>query len=266
MAPTVVYVDGFDTGTLGLIVRGVTGWQNMAQHTPETARVPYLTGMTVLAAKETVSPLDLSVQGYMTGATDTALRAALDELKARLHTGADVALRFVDIATREFPVRVLGVDVVGQPPQFIAVNPYYDVTIRAACYDPYLRETTDSTPTFNATADAMALGTAKSFPVLRIDGVATNPVVIYRDSGGTEQARMEFGAYTIASGDYLEIDMRKRTIVQSISSTITDARDELTGGNYFALDPQHGVWWTSAWPTLEVQSGAGTATYRRRYL
>ena len=202
----------------------------------------------------------------MTAATAASLRVNLNHLKARIGaTGTEILVRFPDDATLEFEALMAQISVVGQAPQFIGVNPWYEVLIQVSCYQPFARTTTDNTPTFNATADDMPMGTAPTFPVLQM-GPCTNPVIIYRDSGGTEQGRMEFGALTVAGGDTLDIDMEKKTIVHTISSTPQDDRSELTLGNYFALDPKHGVFATSTWPTLEVQSGTGTATYRRKWL
>lgn len=266
MAATILTVDGFDTGTLGLIVQGVEGWQSTPKHTWPVVTVPNVPGQVVTTRPATILPRDIMVRGMMTGATAAALRANVDELKARIGaTGTEILVRFPDDTAREFEARMSQISVVGRAPQFIGVNPWYEVLIQVSCFQPFARTTTENTPTFNATPDPMAMGTAPTFPVLQM-GPCTNPVIIYKDSGGTEQGRMEFGSLTVAGGDTLDIDMEKKTIIHTISSTPQDDRGELTAGNYFALDPKHGVFATSSWPTLEVQSGTGTATYRRKWL
>ncbi len=183
MAATILTVDGFDTGTLGLIVQEVEGWQTTPRHNWPVVSVPNVPGQVVTSRPPVILPRDILVRAMMTAATAASLRVNLNHLKARIGaTGTEILVRFPDDATLEFEALMAQISVVGQAPQFIGVNPWYEVLIQVSCYQPFARTTTDNTPTFNATADDMPMGTAPTFPVLQM-GPCTNPVIIYRDSG-----------------------------------------------------------------------------------
>jgi hypothetical protein len=55
-------------------------------------------------------------------------------------------------------------------------------------------------------------------------------------------------------------------VTKSVSAVVSNAMNALAPGwNFPALDPADGVYLTSTWPTLEVSSGTGLATYTKAY-
>lgn len=142
-------------------------------------------------------------------------------------------------------------------------------TIALVCDDePYWR---DVEPTTRALAVAatrynLPLGTAPSSPVIRIMGSATNPTVTYRDAGGAAVRTLGF-TVSLASTDYLDIDMRRGRIQKVASGVVTNGIALLTSGQFpWALDPQDGERETAAWPTLEVSTGTGEVLFWRQWL
>ena len=129
----------------------------------------------------------------------------------------------------------------------------------------------DVEPTTRALAVAgtrypVPLGTAPSSPIIRIMGSATDPSVTYRDAGGAAVRTMGF-TVTLASTDYLDIDMRRGRIQKVASGVATNGIALLTSGQFpWALDPQDGERETAAWPTLEVSTGTGEVLFWRQWL
>jgi hypothetical protein len=112
----------------------------------------------------------------------------------------------------------------------------------------------------------LPLGTAPSTPVIRLMA-GTNPVLTYRDAGGAAVRSMTFTA-SLAATDYLDIDMRYRTItrVNSGAPVATSGLSLLTAGDFpWAFDPQDGDYLSATWPTLEVSSGSAEALWWRQW-
>ena len=141
-----------------------------------------------------------------------------------------------------------------------------DVAFRILCRDAYWKA---AEPTLRALAVAatrytLPLGTAPSSPIIRIMA-ATNPVLTYRSAGGTSLRTMTF-TVTLASTDYLDINMQTRKIVKYASGTASNGASLLTSGDFpWAFDPADGDVATSAWPTLEVSTGTAEALYWKSY-
>jgi len=134
--------------------------------------------------------------------------------------------------------------------------------------EPYWR---DVEPTTRAVAAAatrytVPLGTAPSSPIIRIMGSATNPVLTYRDAGGTSRRTLTFTA-TLTSSEYLDVDMRRGRIQRVTSGVAANGIGLLTAGNFpWALDPQDGDFTTSSWPTVEVSAGTAELLWWRQWL
>jgi hypothetical protein len=209
------------------------------------------------------------VRGFIESATAAAHVSALDELKARLKgqvassTRNEVALEFDDRAGKEYVVRV--VDVTTEPVNQ-ARTAVDLVTIRSVMLDPFLR---DSTPTtvngITTTPTDIAIGTAPSWPILTINAAFTDPRIDLKNSSGSVVKTMSF---TIDSATEsitdLIIDMQAGTIVDNTGANRHSHRD--SGGNFpWMIEPQDGVYWTSAWPTLECSSGTLDVSHTKRW-
>lgn len=115
-----------------------------------------------------------------------------------------------------------------------------------------------------ATRYNLVTGTAPASPIIRMMA-ATNPVLTYRDAGGTARATMTF-TWTGAAGDYVDIDMRLPRIVKYVSGTASNGRSLLASGTYpWAIDPQDGDYATSSWPTIEISNGSAVVYHWRAW-
>lgn len=144
-------------------------------------------------------------------------------------------------------------------------------SIAVTCPDPTFRalEPTIRHLVAAATRYDLALGNAPSNSIIEIMGSAVNPVVTYRDAGGTAIWTLTFGATTLASTESLVIDCTLGTITKYASGVATDAIALLTAGqSYFPrpFDPQDGSVAVAFWPTIEVSTGSGRAIYAKRWL
>lgn len=113
----------------------------------------------------------------------------------------------------------------------------------------------------------LPVGEAVSDLLIRMTGAMTNPALTLKDHTGAVVATLGLTLTLPGASDYVEIDSKQRTIVQSISGVITDAIGTRTSGDFFQLDPRHAVAATSSWATLtrSYSSGSGTvvATFRK---
>lgn len=137
--------------------------------------------------------------------------------------------------------------------------------------EPYWRDVEPRTVAL-ATAGTrypIPLGTAPSSPIIRLMGTGSNPVLTYRDAGGAAVHTLTTGSHTLASDEYLDLDMRRGKAVHydsGVADNPTNQSVVLSAAFPFALDPQDGDYGTSAWPTLEVSAGSAEVLYWRRWL
>jgi hypothetical protein len=118
-----------------------------------------------------------------------------------------------------------------------------------------------------STRYTLPLGTAPSAPIIRVMGAATTPSVVYRNSAGVVQ--VQIAVPTLTSTEYADLNMETLTLQKVSSGTGTDISGLITvttGSLPFALDPAHGNYELSAWPTLEVTAGTAEVLYTKRYL
>jgi hypothetical protein len=124
------------------------------------------------------------------------------------------------------------------------------------CADPHTYETTETTVTFTAGVQDLPMGSAPVRPTLRlVDSV--DPVVVYRDSAGNEQGRIEI------TGTLTGELIADRT---GISLDGANSADALTGGDFLHFEPQHGS--AAAPATIELLSGSAVTAqviYRRAW-
>ncbi len=262
MGTTALFVNDFDTSSLGLIVSDVDGWLHAPSTRDKTTLLPTRVGAVLLAPEPETAPRNLVINGVIRRTSVASTRAALLDLQERLYRGT-VELRFADDPEKVYYARCTDVDWLGQPPQFL--NPYGRLTIRATCHDPLIYDRTGMVIGFTAARVPIPLGTAVSAPTLRVLGAATNPVLIYRNQGGLVRQTMAF-TVTLLATDYLEVDGELFTVKKFTSGVESNAISTLTSGDFIALDPQDGDPATDGYPTLEVSPGSGECLYRKAWL
>jgi hypothetical protein len=139
------------------------------------------------------------------------------------------------------------------------------VTIQAVMLDPFLRDSSASSVNGITAATAIPVGTAPSWPTLTINAAFTDPVIQYKNSTGSVVKTLSFTISSASEGiTDLIVDMQAGTIVDNAAANRHSHR--VSGGNFpWMIDPKDGVYWTSAWPTLECSSGTLDVSYTKRY-
>lgn len=264
----ILYLNGNDAKTTyGFEVVDAPDLLGMGEHVFQTAPVVQRGGVILGTAKPTVEAKRLRIAGFLTGSSLADARAKLDTLRGAIGT-APCSIRTGWDTTREF----WGV-LVASPagPNSAYWQTYLSVELEFLLFDPYAYSTSLSTVNFT-TATAIPLGTApakgnvKSPTLITISGAATTPILTYKSSAGVTLATMSFTGYSPLSGDKIEINLSKGLVEKIVSSVRSNAMGALAAGwNFPALDPVDGVYSTSSWPTLEVNSGSGTITYYKAY-
>ncbi len=259
---TALWINDYPVSRLGLHVERVEGWADLPTFTLVAESVPGRAGLVVLAGQAgAVAAREVLVSGALVRPTASALPGARRQLLALAGAGL-VELRIVDapeVVLAGYLTRcILG----GFDRQFRANG--LRVALTFTCPDPRALSRCATVVALTTSPAACPLGTAPVAPVIRIFGAATNPVLTYRTAGGVSRQTMGF-TITLASTDYLEIDCEAKTVLKSVSGTVTNAIDTLTSGDFPTLDPHDGDYLLSSWPTLEVSAGAGEAAYRQAW-
>jgi hypothetical protein len=247
-----VLIDGYDLSQLGLVDADIPEIRDGVDREWPLGTVPGH-GPVHLSRYGRVRERRITITGTVSATTHAIVLANLDELKRRI-AGRDVEIVISDELTRYLTGRA-------EAPRLPTMGPY--LVQRATflrwgflCSDPYAYEATETTINFTAGAQDLPMGSAPVRPRLRLLN-SVDPIVIYRDSAGNEQGRIEFtGTLT---GELI-VDRA------GISLDGANSADALTGGDFLLFEPQHG---TDANPaTIELSSGsAGTAQviYRRAW-
>jgi len=246
-------VDGYDVSLIGFIGESFRSPFDTGVRTYKQAEAHARIGKVVTSVQPAVNPKNFTMTGHLLGETRAEADSRLNELKHRLYKDT-ITVRFSNDETVEYRARCVSVKAVAITPEMI--QRAYQISIQLLLVDPRNYAIADSVVGFGS-ATAMPMGTAPTEPVIRLSG-GTNPVMIYKDSSAVEIARMEF----TWAGTWIDIDMDRKTIIDNAAANQIAA---LTTGEFFSLDPYDGDYQTSAWPTLEVTSSTGQATYRKAY-
>lgn len=259
----VAYLDDYDLSQLGLVVERVDGLGDQPDRPWPSAPLPKSERVAILSTAPDETARLLVVRGHLLADTVALRNVAFDTLKGRCFAGDTVRLRFVDQGTREWVARCIGIQVDPRGQQFI--EPGLALALSFVCESPYGRDTSDSVVDgITTTLTAIPLGTAPSRPLIRITGPATNPLLAYAHFDATVLQTLQLTG-SIAGGDYVEIDMDRMTITQSVASVLSSALTMRTAGSFFALDPAAGSYAAAQWPTVNVSSGTARVTYRKRW-
>lgn len=261
---TALFLNDFDTSSLGLAVENVDGWNSSPSARDRVTQLPGRVGSIILAPEAETASRTLRLSGVIRSTSVKAVRAAIDELKHRLFAGT-IEVRFADDPEKVFYARCEEKQLVVTPPQFI--NPYSRVSIGLFCPDPLIYDRLASAIAFTPSVRApVPLGTAVSAPLIRIMGPVSGLSVTYRDKSGTARQTMSFSSLAMLGTDYLEIDCELFAISLYQSGVKSNAISQLISGDFIAVDPQDGDYASGAWPTLECSQGTGEVLYRRAWL
>ena len=263
-------VNGIDLATYGFSLSDAGAAFDATERTMGFAPIYGRAG--TLATTATEGARTIVLTGTLTSTANTVSARVSNEesIKDLLRSGL-VTLQRDDASTTVRQIKgyvtQLGLAPIGHPVAPTDMR----MTARIACPDPCWTETEPTSQVLGATRATLALGTAPSSPVVRIMGAATDPVLTYRDAGGTSQNTLTLASGTLnATNDWVDIDMRTGVITKyasgATSSGWTAFVATITGVFPFAFDPQDGDYTTAAWPTLELSSGTGIAYWWKAYL
>jgi phage-related protein len=249
-----VSINGVDIKSVGFKLREPRGVWDLPSYAKDTTTIPGKPGQVAPESSTVkISSRMVDLVGTLVGSTRADFLSKLDQMKA-LITKTPLVVVLAEQPTRQYVARPLGAGMTPTGP--VLLQRQQEFTITMVCDDPYARDTTDQVVAFGA-ATPIPLGTAPSGGVITITG-GTNPTITYRDSAGNVVQTMGF----TGTGSPLVIDLDQ--FLASVGGV--NAIDKLTSGSFIELSPLDGDYATSAWPTLEVDSGTGSITYRRAYL
>lgn len=261
-----ISVDGTDLSGLGLAVaEDISGWRSRPVSDWPTAQVPGRWGETLLSSAPRIGPRVLEVPCILTASSASNLQSNLNDINWHLDAGrvGEMLVKLSTDTALEFRARAADVD--DSLVNAAVATTAAELTISFFCPDPRIYTNAASVVSFNS-ATAMPQGTAPTEPVIRVEGAAlgsSDPTVIYKDTSGTEQARLEFTHTFADDTEHIDVDMATGEITDEGGNNVASS---LTGGSFFRLDPQDGDFPNSSWPTLEVDTGSGQATYERAFL
>ena len=251
-------INGTDPRTLGLVTAEVRDAMGDPSRAFPASSVLGRAGATRLTTRPDVGVRRLVAPGTIRGTSAADARAKYDSL-ANLFATETVTVIMADALDRELVCLCETFRVLPQAAQIIARD--LPVEIVLVAFDPYWRQTTDTSVALSAVAAACPLGTAPVRPVLTLSGAATNPLYTLNHHNGTTIATLGLTLTTVA-GDSLVVDCDR----MQITLNGADRLDVLTSGDFLELDVRtQGAYGASQWPTLTLSSGAATAAYRRRW-
>ena len=258
MASTVLSVDGYDLSALDFQVETLTGWRDGVAATWPSQPVPGRFGVQVTASEPIYAPRQVVVSGAIVSSDVATLVAYLDELKCRVGRTQKTFI-IVDNTAREFRARVTQFVSTAIAPAIIQVGVRIAITLWLD--DPRTFGTSDTVVPSITSATDLPLGSAPSLASIVVTGSGSFTMT-YKDYSGATIAALEISGATAP----VTIDMDAGTITDGSGN----AAEHLVAGSAFPIvfDPDHGdgIFGSPNWPTLELTSGSGTATYRKAYL
>jgi len=262
-APTVMYVNDFDTSRLGLVVRRWDGADGAPTRTAVATAALNRSGRVLMDGRPSMDTRLLLLEATMLHTSIVARQTALDSLKQRLGHGP-VEVRFVDRPGVVF-LALLRRATEAPPEAGQALEATRFVTLELECLDPYLYETGRQLVALSSTPVRVPLGTVPSPCVIRIFGAATTPTITLRAANGTVLDALSL-AVTLGANDALEIDSDRGTITRYIAGTPSEGLSLLSSGNFLVLDPGDGDGTLDGGPTLDVSSGTGDCRWRKAFV
>jgi phage-related protein len=243
---------------LGYMLTRTENWGAGLRTTYPSAALPGGIG-SVRSDAGSVQPRTIPIGIKVKAATLSERDARLAHLRSLFR--GDVVLRFGDAPWKKITGKCVAESSAGIAPTSGFAIADVVATFEIECADP-VKYDVDETVLAFSTNTAVPVGDIRHGGVIRITGAATNPTVTYKNSAGTTIATLGL-TDIIASGDWVEIDLDRRTIRRSVSGVVTYNAALRTSGDYFWIDPDDASGTSN--PTLSVSSGTGQITYRRRW-
>jgi hypothetical protein len=258
-----------DLNDFGFIVGRPLDAFKGVQRQYQNGEMPGTLGAVRLHTRPSGGVASVSVEGTVVATTSALLTTAIRNLKGWC-AGA-VALKTVHDANTFLAVSYVGTSAEVRYPLGGALFAC-DMTLEFEAADPFWQDTSLTTATFTGGAASTALGTADSYPLVRITGALTNPTITVKNSAGATVATMAFTIVLANAAHYLEIDctpITGRTIVKH-TGALSAAEDTLTSGGFFGFLYANADPVTPTWGTIEVAVTAGsvsaaTAIYRKKF-
>jgi hypothetical protein len=257
-----------DLADFGFVIRRPNDMFSGPRRTYPTIGMPGVMQAVRLNASPTGGVRSVTIQGTVVAATSALLTTNIRNLRG--YCAQAVALKTLHDANSFLQVSKV----------HATVSPHYpltglraaEVTIEFEAADPFWYATSQTTATFTAAPASTPLGTADSYPLVRITGALTNPTITVKDSGGVTVATMALTITLANAAHYVEIDcapITGRTIVKHTGS-LSAAEDTLTSGDFFGFLVANADIVTPAYGTIEASVSAGaiasaTAIYRAAY-
>lgn len=258
-------INGTDLASLGLVIESVTGLDAWPAVQGSYLAVPGWEGTRLVSSVRTVSDRSIRLTGYLDGRGGT-LTTRLADLATLLESPSALSLRFPSRRPGLVWTAYLEGPRAWQAPAPDLAQPWLRFDLSFRCPDPYGVEESDTTVSVAATVlGTCAMGTARALPLVRIVGPYTNPVLIHKTGAGVELGRITFTDTAASSATELNILTSAGGEIRRIVSGVSSRADQLAAAAWWVpvLRPEYG---TTAQPqTLEVTSGALTATYKKAY-
>lgn len=256
-----LFLNDYDLTRIGFTLENeIQGWRNGLTVRDRTTQLPGRVGTVALARTFETEGRMLTLTGMQKANSLAILLPWYRELKQRAQEGT-VEVRFIDDQDKVYYARAENVEVIGQPPSL--QHPANRVRLSFLCPDPLIYDRNGSVAGFSAAAGEIPLGTANVFPIIRINGAVTNPVITYKDFRGDTIATFGLTA-VIASGEWREIDMNLSKVTDESG---VNQISEWSSGSFFALDSQDSAGEDGPYGTLEISPTADCdVLYRKSYL
>lgn len=218
------------------------------------------------------APRKLTPSGFVSAASASALKSAIDNLKALCYSGA-VRLRFPDRTDQEFrDCRCAGFEVT--PRAALMANLGADVSMTFDVADPIRYDINPLGYALSTSRTSLPMGTAPCGNVMIVlhggGASLTNPTVTLKNAAGDTLGTIGLTA-SIGANDYALLDVSRVMLTKSVAGTTSDGLSWWTSGDLgLVFRPADGWYEASAWPTVTLSSTGGTAqgliSYSRGWL
>jgi len=264
-----VWINGRDLSSDSWTLIGLSGWMQGVDTRRGVTAIPGVGGV-VPGSQQTAEPrsIALAFRRALTALTDrdAAVNTLTDRLSGLLWVRFDDAparvVRCVSGSVRVSPANAAGAFAVAT----------IEAAVTLTAYDGASYDTEPQIRALATTPVEIPLGTLPSGGIVYWGGAwtaTTARTLILRDAGGVARTTMTVTApsgESLASTDYLEIDLARRYVTKVTSAGVrTNEYDWYTSGDWITLDPAYQDRAGTRYATLEVSAGTAQITYRKAY-
>lgn len=256
-ARTMLYVDGVDLSTLGLVMSGSPEHWNGFSVADQLLELPGVVGAILTTGDGRVGSREATYEATILAGSAIARLAYEDQLNAFLF-GRTVEVVTVDRLTRARYGRVQQLLLQPKEPSFLAKGG--KCTIKLLFPDPLAYTLGDlaSPIAFGSTPVAIPVGSAACAPRLLITNttgatVSSRVVTVLNAAGDPVFSMTLTGA--LLSGESLDVDNAEETISKVTTAGVrSNARSWRTAGTWLALRPSDGDPLNSGYPQLQLST------------